>query len=103
MGKLVRDKIPDLIAESDRTPQITILDPLAYRAALVDKLDEEARELRRAQTPEAVIEESADVLEVLIALAAWHGITLDTIVGAAHRKRAERGGFGRRVWLEGAG
>ena len=54
-----------------------------------------------AATSDAVIEEAADVLEVLTAIAAWHGGTLDNIVGVARSKRAERGGFDMRLWLDG--
>ena len=39
--------------------------------------------------------------EVLQAIAAEHGVTLAAIDEAARRKRAERGGFGMRLWLDG--
>ena len=67
----------------------------------MDKLREEVAELAAAQTSEAVLEEAADVLEVLTAIAAEHGATLDTIVDIARRKREERGGFDMRLWLDG--
>ena len=101
MGKLVRDKIPEIITRSGRTPHVVTLDEERYRAALHDKLLEEASELRRAQSTQEVIDEAADVLEVLTALASSHGVSLDTITAAAHAKRAERGGFDLRLWLEG--
>jgi predicted house-cleaning noncanonical NTP pyrophosphatase (MazG superfamily) len=47
-----------------------------------------------------VSEEAADILEVLTAIAAEQGATLDTIVEVARRKRAERGGFDMRLWLD---
>lgn len=100
MGKLVRDKIPDLIRASGRTPQVSTLSPSVYRKALMDKLQEEASELQAAQTREAVVEEAADVLEALAAIAAEHGVTLDTIGEVARRKREKRGGFAMRLWLE---
>lgn len=102
MGKLVRDKIPDIIQQSGRTPHVVKLTEEAYRAALSDKLQEEVAEMRAAHTTDTVIQEAADVLEVLIAIAAVHGVTLDTLVEAAQQKRAERGGFERRLWLESA-
>jgi predicted house-cleaning noncanonical NTP pyrophosphatase (MazG superfamily) len=100
MGKLVRDKIPDLIRASGRTPRVRALDGAAYATALHHKLLEEAEELRSAPTASAALEEIADVLEVLTAIAALHGATLDDVVKRADRKRAERGGFTRRLWLE---
>jgi predicted house-cleaning noncanonical NTP pyrophosphatase (MazG superfamily) len=100
VGKLVRDKIPEIIARSGRTPHVVTLDKDRYRAALHDKLLEEAGELRLAQTPQDVIDEAADVLEVLAALAESFGVSPDTITAAAQAKRAERGGFDMRLWLE---
>ncbi len=101
MGKLVRDKIPDIIRASGRTPRVTTLVAGAYRVALYNKLREEVDELVAATTAEAFIEEAADVLEVLQAIAAEHGLALADIVDAGHRKRAEAGGFGKRLWLDG--
>ncbi|NIL91355.1 hypothetical protein RhoFasSB10_03698 [Rhodococcus fascians] len=99
MGKLVRDLIPSIIEASGRVPTYRTLEAEDYGNALIDKLFEEAREFRDA-TPEGKPEEFADVLEVVRALAAHMNLTdadLDTV--AAH-KRAERGGFEQRIWLE---
>ncbi len=100
MAKLVRDRIPDIIRASGRTPVTRRLSDADYRAALDAKLGEEVAELRAAGGADAVLEEAADVLEVLAAMVALHGRTVDDIVAAAARKRAERGGFAQRVWLE---
>ena len=100
VGKLVRDKIPEIITRSGRTPHVVTLDEERYSAVLHDKLLEEAGELRLAQTIQDVIDEAADIVEVLFALARSHGVSLDTITAAAQAKRAERGGFDMRVWLE---
>jgi predicted house-cleaning noncanonical NTP pyrophosphatase (MazG superfamily) len=100
-GKLVRDKIPEIITRSGRTPHVVALDEKRYRTALHDKLLEEAGELRLAQSTQDFIDEAADVFEVLTALVRSHGVSLDTITAAAQAKRAERGGFDMRLWLEG--
>ena len=100
MGKLVRDKIPDLIRASGRTAEVRQLDERDFLAALLNKLTEEARELRRADSTDAILEEAADVLEVLSSIAALHGYTLDDIVQAGFDKRSKIGGFDKRVWLE---
>ena len=101
MGKLVRDKIPDIIRASGRTPRVTTLSAGAYRAGLRDMLREEVDELLSAQSTDAILEETADVLEVLTAMATEHGHSLADIVDVVHRKRAEKGGFGRRLRLDG--
>ena len=68
-------------------------------AALRAKLLEEAHE---AQAPPdgQLASELADVLEVLQALAAVHDMSWEDIVSEANRKRAERGGFDKRIFLE---
>lgn len=100
-GKLVRDRIPEIIRADGRTPSIRVLDASAYEAALHEKLLEEAAELRAADNCREQVEEAADVLEVLTALAALYGFTLDDVQRAARHKAAERGGFYERLWLEG--
>ncbi len=101
MGKLVRDRIPDIIRASGRRPRVTTLTAEAYRAALHDKLREEVDELIAATASDALIEEAADVLEVLQTIVAEHGVTLADIVEAARRKRAQTGGFDMRLRLDG--
>lgn len=99
LGKLVRDKIPAIMAASGRTAEVQTLDHAAYLAALLDKLDEETGELRQVADTGAVIEEAADVFEVLISLVETRGRTLDDLLQSAAIKRAERGGFCDRLWL----
>lgn len=98
MGKLVRDRIPDLIRADGRVPVIRTLDSNEYLAALLDKLVEEAGELRAAE-PEHRLAELADVHEVLRALTAHLGIHPEDVTAAAECKRIERGGFDDRLWL----
>lgn len=101
VGKLVRDRIPDLIRADGRTPRVRTLDADDFRTALFAKLREEINELLAADGRSAVLEESADVLEVLTAVASEHDIALDSILEAARAKRAQRGGFDMRLWLDG--
>ncbi len=77
------------------------LRPGEYRATLDVKLREEVDELIAAQSTEAVIEEAADIVEVLAAVAGTQGHTLENIVAVAERKCAARGGFSMRLWLSG--
>lgn len=99
MGKLVRDGIPAIIRASGQLPQVRVLAESEYQSAVFDKLLEEATELRCAAAGKQ-LEEAADVYEVLLAAAETMGVTMDDIVLAAERKRAERGGFRERLWLE---
>ncbi|MEV4583323.1 nucleoside triphosphate pyrophosphohydrolase [Nonomuraea jabiensis] len=98
MGKLVRDKIPDIIRQGGEQPVITVLDDVDYRNALLTKLFEEATELGEA-SPSEVAEEIADAYEVLRALATVHGHDWSAIEKVAASKREERGGFRHRLYL----
>lgn len=92
IGKLVRDRIPERFPAS----RYRVLDDAEFGAALRAKLTEEVGEYLADGTPE----ELADVLEVLHALAALHGLTPGELEEMRVRKAAERGGFAGRVWLE---
>ena len=98
-NKLVRDQIPDIIASKGSQPSSRVLDHASYRSALRAKLLEEAHEAQTAPE-EKLISELADLLEVLRALANASGMSWDDVELEAERKRAERGGFDRRLFLE---
>ncbi len=98
-SKLVRDRIPDIIAADGGQPSTRVLDHASYQLALRSKLVEEAQEAR-ASADEQLASELADVLEVLMALARAHDMRWEDIELQAADKRAERGGFDRRIFLE---
>ncbi len=64
-NKLVRDKIPEIIAKQGKTVTFRALRGEELKQALKDKLIEETQELINAKSEEELIEEIADVLEVL--------------------------------------
>jgi predicted house-cleaning noncanonical NTP pyrophosphatase (MazG superfamily) len=97
--KLVRDQIPRIIEGGGGQPITRVLDQVGYLAALRAKLIEEAEEAQAAPDRQ-LRSELADVLEVLQALAAAHGMNWEDVVAEAARKRAERGGFDERIFLE---
>ncbi|MFL6070435.1 MAG: nucleoside triphosphate pyrophosphohydrolase [Actinomycetes bacterium] len=99
MGKLVRDRIPEIIEADGRVPVLRLLNENEYDAALIAKLHEEVAELASA-SPADRLEEAADVYEVLLALLVHVGHSPDDLVRVADHKRAQRGGFTGRVWLE---
>lgn len=97
-GKLVRDRIPQIIRESGATPVTYTAGPQEYRSRLRDKLGEEVAEFLEADDARAP-EELADVLEAVYALAADLGIDMDQVEEIRRAKADERGGFaGRVVW-----
>ena len=98
-GKLVRDRIPDLIRESGGNPQVLALDVQQYRDALRLKVVEEATELAQASDEESISEEIADVLQVLLAVANSHGIPWQQVESLRLHKQTDRGGFDEQTWL----
>jgi predicted house-cleaning noncanonical NTP pyrophosphatase (MazG superfamily) len=98
-NKLVRDRIPEIIQADGHRAVTRILDEESYRAALLEKLIEEAHEARQA-TAEQLAGELADVLEVIQAIADAHGLSWNHVLEIANRKRAERGAFENRIFLE---
>ncbi|MFD0884759.1 phosphoribosyl-ATP pyrophosphohydrolase [Streptosporangium algeriense] len=98
-GKLVRDRIPEIIEADGLTAKVRVLDESELVSALIAKLGEEAEELRQAD-PGDRLGELADIHEVLTVLTEKLGFSDDQIGEAARRKRAERGGFSARLWLD---
>jgi len=99
-GKLVRDRIPEIIRESGGVPSVAVLRGDALLQALFDKLYEEADELRAADA-ENRVEELADVLEVLQAIADNLGLEMSELVEIADAKKLLRGGFEHGFFLLG--
>lgn len=99
-NKLVRDKIPDIITDSNLVPVTRVLDKDEYRTELYKKLLEESNEVIEAKKTEEVSEELADVLEVLRAIAKLNSIELEEIIELADQKKAKRGGFEKHIFLE---
>ena len=70
-NKLVRDNIPAIIHNAGKEPIIHTLDEETYKTELVKKLYEEVAEFAQDHT----VEELADILEVVYALAECQHIT----------------------------
>jgi Uncharacterized conserved protein len=98
-NKLVRDKIPNIIKENKETPVVKILDDDEYKEALEKKLYEEYQEVKEA-SGEDRIEELADMLEIIKALAKLENKTLDNVIEIANKKVDKRGAFEEKIFLE---
>jgi predicted house-cleaning noncanonical NTP pyrophosphatase (MazG superfamily) len=97
-GKLVRDGIPEIIRRDGAEPVTYAAEPEEYRRRLREKLREEVAEFLDADEGTAV-EELADVLEVVRALAVDLGAGIEGLEKARRAKAEARGGFaGRIVW-----
>jgi predicted house-cleaning noncanonical NTP pyrophosphatase (MazG superfamily) len=94
--KLIRDKVPHIIRAQGGEPVLRIADAGEYRQLLRAKLVEEAGEVATADDAH-VPEELADVLEVVLALAADLGLDAGGLEKLRAAKAAERGGFTERI------
>jgi predicted house-cleaning noncanonical NTP pyrophosphatase (MazG superfamily) len=97
-GKLVRDRIPEIIRSAGGSPTVSALGGEELLNALFAKLLEEATELRNANG-ENRVEELADVFEVILAIADNFDIEISDVERAAATKRAARGGFRSGLFL----
>jgi len=94
-NKLVRDKIPAIIEAAGEKPVTRILGEEEYLSALEQKLDEECAEFHEAKN----LEELADILEVVYALAQTIGCSKEELLAAYQTKHDQRGGFENRIFL----
>ena len=94
-GKLVRDKIPQVIRAQGETPHIRVLEGPEFHDALERKLQAEAAEYLESRE----LTELADILEVVCALCQADGHSLEELTAAYQRKNQERGGFAERIFL----
>lgn len=95
-NKLVRDKIPEIIQKQGQSPVTRILDDSEYVEGLMDKLCEEVDEFDEDRN----VEEMADILEVLMALAGALGISQKDLLKVRQKKALTRGSFKKRIFLE---
>ena len=99
-NKLVRDNIPDIIHNNGEKCITRVLENNEYRCELYKKITEEVNEVKNADNPTDLLEELADVLEVLKPIAELEEKSLDDVIEVANAKRLKRGGFENRIFLE---
>ena len=93
-GKLVRDKIPQIIRSKGLEPIVYVAGAEECGARLRDKLTEEVDEFLASDNDP---EELADILEVVYALAEHVGTGRQQLEKMRAAKAEERGGFADRI------
>ena len=95
-GKLVRDRIIDIIIANGESPVYHTLSDEEYLKELHKKVFEEAQEFVEEDSPE----ELADLLEVIYAISKVKNINMEEVENIRLKKREKRGGFEDRIYLE---
>jgi len=93
--KLVRDRIPEIIAASGKACSTAVLDEKDYIRLLDEKLNEELAEYQESKS----MEELADLLEVIRAVAKARGSSMEEVERIRREKAEKRGGFEKRILL----
>lgn len=93
--KLVRDLIPDIITASGKTCTTSVLSDSDYISMLDAKLNEELAEYQESKS----MEELADLLEVIRAVAIARGSSIAEVEKIRQDKAAKRGGFEKKLLL----
>jgi len=94
-NKLVRDRIPEIIVQSGKRPAYSFLSDEDYLAKLDEKLNEELAEYQESKS----MEELADLLEVIRAVAAARGSSIEEVEAIRRDKAVKRGGFEKKILL----
>jgi predicted house-cleaning noncanonical NTP pyrophosphatase (MazG superfamily) len=98
-NKLVRDLIPKIIEKGGSAFTTRVLEEQEYVEEICKKTQEELAEYREAETPQHKVEELADLLELVNALALHEGVTLEDVEKVRKEKAEKRGGFKERIFL----
>ena len=94
--KLVRDRIPEIIEQDGKTCTCSVLDDEDYLKLLDEKLNEELAEYQKSKS----MEELADLMEVIRAVAIARGSSLEEVESIRKKKAEKRGEFEKRIMLE---
>ena len=94
--KLVRDRIPEIIEADGKVCMFETLSDEDYIYLLDQKLNEELAEYQESKS----VEELADLLEVMQAVAKARGWTLEELERVRANKAAKRGGFEKKILLK---
>ena len=87
--KLVRDRIPEIIAASGKKCHIEVVSDEIALEYLYNKLNEVVSELLEDKN----LDEIADCLEVLFAIGKKYGYSEEDVLSRRNEKKDARGGF----------
>lgn len=99
-NKLIRDRIPEIIAKDGNTADIIILSDESFKQAIKEKLIEEATEVLNADNRDEVLSELADLQEVMDTIKQMYNINTLEVNTIQAVKALQRGKFEKRLYLK---
>lgn len=99
-NKLIRDRIPEIIKKDGNTADIIILSKEEFKQAIKEKLIEEATEVLNAHNRDEVLNELADLQEVMDTIKEMYNINTLEINTIQAVKALHRGKFEKRLYLK---
>ncbi len=94
-SKVIRDRIPEIIRLSGRKCVVNELLDFSFLPELEKKLKEELKEYLESKK----LEELADLLEIIYRIAELRGSSRDDLDALRLRKKEEKGGFEKNLFL----
>lgn len=99
-NKLVRDKIPTILKNDGIDCECRIMDQEEFFDSLKEKIVEEAKEVLTSKNREELIEELADLIEVIEKICVEARISKPDIDNTRIKKYKEKGIFDNRIFIQ---
>ena len=99
LNKLVRDKVPYLVAKEGGSYSLKLLSPLEHQYEITKKMYEELNEYNVATSKEVAIEELVDIVELIYAAVKLHDLSIEEFEAIRSEKRKKKGGFEKGIYL----
>lgn len=97
---MLKYNIADWHTEAGHEPTVAVLKGRELQVALCNKLHEEADEVHAAATKEELIEEIADVQQIIDDLLMYSDISVADLKAVQTAKREKKGGFSKGIYIE---
>lgn len=98
-NKLIRDNIPSIIEKDNKSCVVTVLDDEQFLVELKKKLVEESIEVTTANTRDELINELADIHEIVDKLKDIYTISQEEVDVIQLKKALKNGKFERKLYL----
>jgi predicted house-cleaning noncanonical NTP pyrophosphatase (MazG superfamily) len=97
--KLIRDNIPSIIEKEGKLHNTIVLDQESFLIELRKKLIEEANELNAALSKSDILNELADIEEIIETLMREYDISYAELQSKKLDKKLKNGGFDKKLFL----